>query len=251
MSNLVIANILAVLPVIYLLFWFVKSNTNKRTPIYLIFLVFIAGSASTSAVILVEWFLGAANIAIYAVMGRLYGNLFKAFAIAGFVEELAKLLVILFIIWKSKRFTQRMDAVVYGAAASLGFAFVENVLYVSEGGIMTAVLRGITAVPLHAICGALSGSQIGEAKFIRNGKEIRIFMGLSLAVLVHGTYDFLLFHFSPIPVGSGGLAAYAIIPLLFASYSLLKSVIKDLNNRDKKDIDTRRALRDAMRTGDR
>jgi hypothetical protein len=82
---------------------------------------------------------------------------------------------------------------VYAAAAGLGFAAVENIFYVLEGGIAVGVLRAIASVPGHMIFSCVWGYALGTAKF-RPGSARRpgIIAGLSGAIVLHGIFNFSL-----------------------------------------------------------
>lgn len=114
----------------------------------------------------------------------------KAFLGAAIPEELLKFTVVYFFSARRSAFDEPMDGVVYGAAASLGFATLENILYVATGDLSTAILRAFTAVPGHAFCGALMGYFIGQSKFKAGGKGRNLFAALFWPILLHGVYDF-------------------------------------------------------------
>jgi len=84
-----------------------------------------------------------------------------------------------------------MDGVVYGATASLGFATLENILYVAHGGWIVAVARALTAVPCHACLGAILGYYVGQARF-KSERKVSPWLGLLVATLLHALYDFPL-----------------------------------------------------------
>ena len=74
------------------------------------------------------------------------GALFTSFVVAALVEETMKVAVVYAVAWDRKNYDERLDAVVYGARAGLGFALVENILYMLQqqtldGAIQTWVLR--------------------------------------------------------------------------------------------------------------
>jgi RsiW-degrading membrane proteinase PrsW (M82 family) len=100
----------------------------------------------------------------------LYG-LVAAFLQAGIPEELFKFLMLWFVVARRASFDEPMDGVVYGVALSLGFATLENVLYVSTGGLEVALTRALTAVPCHAFLGAIMGYFVGRAKFAESGRR--------------------------------------------------------------------------------
>jgi len=85
--------------------------------------------------------------------------------------------------------------------AALGFATVENVLYVLSGGAGVGALRAALAVPSHAFDGVVMGYFLGEAKFARSDAAGNLIsaLGLALAVVAHGLYDFIVFTIDKAP----------------------------------------------------
>ena len=81
---------------------------------------------------------------------------------AGLTEESLKFIVLYFYIRPKAAFNEPMDAIVYGTIASLGFATLENLTYVYSGSpesdsFTIAIIRAISAIPLHACCGIIMG----------------------------------------------------------------------------------------------
>ena len=102
---------------------------------------------------------------------------------------------------------------------SMGFACTENIMYVLDGGYQTGILRAFTAVPAHATFGVLMGFYMGRAKFSKNRLRLNL-MGLLLATIFHGAYDFFLFiNFIP------GISIGAFISLIIGIV-LSKKAIK-------------------------
>ena len=75
----------------------------------------------------------------------------------------------------------------------MGFATLENILYVQKFGMQTGLLRMFLSVPAHATFGVLMGYHAGKAKFDKSNSGILLFLGLFWAVLFHGVFDFFLF----------------------------------------------------------
>ncbi len=127
-----------------------------------------------------------------------YGHaLYSAFVVAAIPEEAAKLGCILLVAWKRPEFDERMDGIVYGARAGLGFALVENVAYLllipaslSEF-VSLFIARAVLAVPGHAAWGAILGYFAAKRRF--DGRGPGMLGGYLLAVLLHGAYDAFLF----------------------------------------------------------
>ncbi len=85
-----------------------------------------------------------------------------------------------------------MDGLVYGAAASLGFAAFENVLYVLDGGMEVAIARALTAVPFHCLDGAIMGYFIALYVHSEPRRHVYLVLGLVVPILLHGAYDWPL-----------------------------------------------------------
>ncbi|OUR99049.1 protease PrsW [Flavobacteriales bacterium 33_180_T64] len=116
----------------------------------------------------------------------------KAFLVVGLTEEFSKYIIVRYFAQPKKAFNEPFDGIVYAVMVSMGFAATENIFYVLEGGYVTGILRAFTAVPAHATFGILMGYFMGKAKFSKNKASLNI-LGLLLAMLFHGFYDFFLF----------------------------------------------------------
>ena len=95
------------------------------------------------------------------------------------------------------------DGIVYGVFVSLGFAGVENVLYVLNAGFGTAVVRAIFSIPGHAMFGVVMGFYLSRAKWAEKyGQRHRMRADLRRSFFVpavlHGLYDFLLMGFETV-----------------------------------------------------
>lgn len=115
-----------------------------------------------------------------------------AYCIVALVEETGKFSVVRFYCYPRASFDEPLDGIVYSVIASMGFATVENILYVTENGFGTAIVRMFLSVPAHATFAVLMGYFIGKAKFSVHGTAL-LFIGLLIAVFFHGTFDFFLF----------------------------------------------------------
>ena len=113
---------------------------------------------------------------------------------AGLTEEILKFLVLYFYIRPKSAFNEPMDAIVYGVVVSLGFATFENISYVYMGGFENdsfsiAIMRAVSAIPLHATCGIIMGYFFGLYAFT-NSKNFLI-KSLIFPIAIHATYNFL------------------------------------------------------------
>jgi len=142
------------------------------------------------------------------------GASFHAFFVAAGVEEACKLSVIFWMVWWLPDFDERMDGIVYASRAGLGFALVENVMYLFgeptlSDQIETWVMRAVLAVPGHAMWTGMAGAMAARRRF--DGKGLGIVGGYLLAVAFHGAYDLTAFVQVPLHLeGHARLAALAI-----------------------------------------
>ena len=149
----------------------------------------------------------------FGARGGLVSSTLFFFLIVGPVEETVKLLAVRLYAYRARRFSAVVDGAVYGAVAGLGFAFIENALYITrqiDGAVAEAEFGvaligaggGITAIralagPGHVIYSAVAGYYLGLAKFNPDHRGPLVIKGLLLAAAIHGLYN------STVGIGSG------------------------------------------------
>lgn len=115
-----------------------------------------------------------------------------ALVVVAFAEEFSKYLILRYYAYRQKEFNEPFDGIVYGAIIGLGFAGIENILYVADGGLQVGILRMFTAVPAHASFGIIMGYYFGMAwQYKHRAREFK-FKGLLAAIVLHGLYNFFL-----------------------------------------------------------
>ena len=138
---------------------------------------------------------------------------------AGLTEESLKFLVLYFYIRPKTAFNEPMDAIVYGTIVSLGFATLENLSYVYSGSpdidsLTIAILRAISAIPLHASCGIIMGYFFGLHAFL--GSKSSLIKSLIIPISIHATYNYL--------TGFGFMWFYFLFAVMLYAQSLHKKV---------------------------
>jgi len=177
---------LALLPAILLLRYFVSKDQFPE-PTRVVLITFGLGCAIILPVIPVA--LGLMWLLPESLPAPLAGAL-VAFMGAAIPEEGFKWLVLHRYCLRHSAFDEPMDGIVYGAAAGLGFAALENVLYVASGGVMVAVARGLTAVPVHAALGVIMGEYFGRARVAEGAERRRLLWRAWLVPMaLHGLYN--------------------------------------------------------------
>jgi RsiW-degrading membrane proteinase PrsW (M82 family) len=171
----------------FLLVWYFRARDANPEPARVLWATFGLGVATVIPVLCVAI---PVMLAIRTEPDPILRGGLQALFAAALPEELFKYLVVRFYCMRHREFDEPMDGIVYGAVASLGFATLENVLYVASGGLGTAIARALTAVPAHAFMGGLMGYYIGQARF---GDQTARAKNLTLAyfvpMAVHALYD--------------------------------------------------------------
>jgi RsiW-degrading membrane proteinase PrsW (M82 family) len=185
-----------------LMLWLVIAADERPGPPTKVWTAFLLGAASISMLRLVR----APFLAVLSAPENPWAAqvLYSVFGVAT-PEEIVKILVIVAVSARRRRFADPMDTVVYGAAAGLGFAAYENLAYLVQHAEMwrsLAALRSVLTVPFHGALGiiagaylaiARSGTALGAHRYHRDWARISSRILILLApVLLHASFDFPL-----------------------------------------------------------
>lgn len=186
----------ALLPVFLILRYVYFLDKNEREPLGFVLKVVVWGAIFSIPCAGVERFMISLISSFYDPATINFAWIENTVGVA-LVEELSKWLVLMLIVWKNQNFDYRYDGIVYAVSASLGFAALENILYVLSYGTGVSIGRAIFAIPGHATFGVFMGYFLSRAKtFWIDDKRIRMtickLLALALPMLIHGCYDFLL-----------------------------------------------------------
>lgn len=211
----------AVLPAIALLCYIRKLDKIEAEPMSMMIRLCGFGALTVISAVILELIGGMILGAFFAEDSLIYLLLHNFVVVAG-AEESGKLLALKKGTWKSPEFNYTYDAVVYATAASLGFAAVENIMYVMDGGFTVALMRAATAIPGHTVFGVFMGFYYGLAKKAEMRRDIpgmqhQLSLALIVPVLLHGFYDFCL------SIGSTlFIAVFLVFFILFVVYAFKK-----------------------------
>lgn len=188
MVNDIIILALSVLPVIILGIYVYKKDKFNKEPLWMIIKAFCGGILSIPIALSFD------STVAGIIPGE--GAFYNAFFQAGITEEVAKWMIFMIFIWKSRHFDEYIDGIVYACFISLGFACIENILYVFNtetftSALGTSFMRGVLAVPAHFLFAVIMGYYLAMAKF--GGRMVfNLALSLIFPIIAHGTYDFLL-----------------------------------------------------------
>jgi RsiW-degrading membrane proteinase PrsW (M82 family) len=204
--------LLALAPSAALFIFFYSRDRYRKEPFGKLAKTFLFGALSLAPAALTSLCLERLTGWTSSTPSLLQGFLGALF-IVGLVEEGAKFLVVRFYAYHLREFDEPYDGIMYSVMAALGFATVENVLYVVTQGAGTGVMRGLLTVPVHAFDGVLMGYFVGLAKFQKTlGRGYWYSAaGFLLAVLAHAVYDFMVFSLDRAPLLIVSLALFAVL----------------------------------------
>jgi RsiW-degrading membrane proteinase PrsW (M82 family) len=183
--------------------WYVDVTAGE--PLGLLVVTFVLGVLFAGFAAVVNTLLSPVQF-VGSVFGLfpLLGSAVFFYLVVGPVEETVKLLAVRLYAYRHSRFGAVVDGAVYGAVAGLGFATIENALFIArsvlaaEGmgnviaiGTTTATVRAL-AGPGHVIYSAFAGYYLGLARFNEESAGPLVLKGILIAAFVHATYNTLV-----------------------------------------------------------
>ena len=185
----------ALLPVAILLFYIYKKDQFCPEPTAQLAKAFVFGVLSVPLSLCVSVPLHLLGLVTYnyATITECIGSAFLGAAIP---EESAKLFMLWLFLRKNKFYDEKVDGIVYAVCISLGFAALENIIYIFgnlDSFVWISVLRAMFAVPGHFCFGILMGYYYSLAKFYPQSRTTNKILILAAPIFAHGVYDSILF----------------------------------------------------------
>ena len=224
--NDILLVVAALLPAAALCFYVFKKDRTEKEPIGLLLLLLGLGAAICFPAVIGEtmliesiqaFFEGSIRVVDGEAVEFLNNTTYVAYNIAenfigiALVEEGLKFLVLYLVTRRNKNFNCLFDGLIYSVFVSLGFAALENVLYVTQYGFEVAILRALLSVPGHMFFAVLMGyyysmwNLYSRANALERSYKVNGFilpsapeftykkyllLSLLMPVLAHGFYDF-------------------------------------------------------------
>ncbi len=190
--------VLSLLPALALVAYVWWTDTATAEPFSLLAVTFALGVLFAGFAAIIN------GVGSFLQIIPVVGPVWFFYLVVGPVEETVKWLAVRMYAYRSPRFDAVIDGAVYGAVAGLGFATIENALYITDAvsnpviGNVLGAGGGITparaiAGPGHVIYSAFAGYYLGLAKFNRDRAGPIVVKGLLIAALIHATYNTLTF----------------------------------------------------------
>jgi RsiW-degrading membrane proteinase PrsW (M82 family) len=204
---------ISIIPGIFLVYRYFSKDIYKKEPWAVVWKSFFWGAAMLIPAGILE-----TSIKI-PYPNSFWGMAAENFLLIALTEELCKFWVIRFYSYRNVSFDETMDGIVYGVAVASGFATFENIFYVTEHGMAVGLIRAVLSVPSHAFSGAILGYWLAKSKFQNISAWYASFIALSIVVITHGFFDFVLTY------QKGSYFYLSIIPVILQAW-LVKRYVK-------------------------
>jgi RsiW-degrading membrane proteinase PrsW (M82 family) len=186
-----------ILPALFWLWFWLKEDQKHPEPKWVVIRVFILGSL----IVIPAYFLEK----LVAGQGfRLNGKIvFSTVVLWSVIEEGLKYIAVYLGAFKSRFFDEPIDAMIYMITGAIGFAAVENTLFMinalnQDGAsdlsfLLTGNFRFIGATIVHIVASAIVGCFVGLAFYDRRAKRIlATAIGLIVAISLHALFNYTI-----------------------------------------------------------
>lgn len=182
---------LAIAPGIAICIYIYLKDKYNKEPISMLIWSFVLGMLSIIPAIIIQ--LSFTNFYGDWMKADQVNIAFFSFAVVALSEEGSKLLTLRLFIYPRKAFDDPFDGIMYAVMIGMGFATLENVGYVMQHGIATAITRMFLSVPAHGTFAVLMGYYVGLAKFYPARRHRYYLFALLFPAFFHGSFDYCLF----------------------------------------------------------
>ena len=194
MTTNIMIIIAALIPSLILIGYICFKDKNAPEPTSQLLKAFIFGMISADLSLCISIPLGAIG-AFSSTPQTVFDHFCVAFFGAGIPEEIAKFVMLWLALRRNPAFDEHLDGIVYAVCIGMGFAFVENIGYLSNAGeywVHTGIVRSIISVPGHYAFAVLMGYYYSYAHF--GHSNVRLFKILTLAapIVAHTLFDWIL-----------------------------------------------------------
>lgn len=229
--------IAALAPVAVLIYYIYRRDKYQKEPVKELLKAFGLGIMSVFASLLISTPLG--SMGMYGnEPSTLWGSLSTSFFGAAVPEEIAKFLMFWLLVRKNRFFDERMDGIVYASVVSLGFAAVENIMYLVsnyESWLAVGISRALFSVPAHFFFGVLMGYYYSLYRFCPSESKAYGWLILGAPIIAHGLFDTVLFSVNVLP----SLSLILMVLFLILCNSLRKRASRSIAEHLERDAEVK------------
>ena len=186
--------IISIAPSIAFLMWIYFKDKYEKEPIKFLAKLFFIGVLISIPAIVIEDILLKINI-----KNEYISLAYIAFIVAASTEEILKAIVLITYTLKSRNYTEKLDGIVYSIFITLGFATVENIIYIFYENYLNlfeiGLSRALISIPAHIMFAINMGYYLSMYKFNSQSKyknRIYLLKTIVIPIILHGFFDFIL-----------------------------------------------------------
>lgn len=242
--NLTLLLISALTPIIVLICYIYIRDKHQREPVKELFKAFGLGILSVFVSLIISTPLELLGLFSNSP-STLGGCIATSFLGAAIPEELAKFFMFWLLVRNNRFFDEKMDGIVYASIVSLGFAALENVMYLAtnyDSWLEVGITRALFSVPGHFFFGVLMGYYYSLVRFCPSVPKSYRWLVLVAPILAHGLFDTILFSTSVAP----GIGLILMIVFLVFCNSLRKRASHSIKSHLMADAVTESSERDVI-----
>jgi RsiW-degrading membrane proteinase PrsW (M82 family) len=226
--------IFGILPSLTWLSYYLRRDAHPE-PKRMILKIFLWGAVITIPVFFVQ--IGLAYLLDKTSISPFLSSLIYWFLVISLTEEIFKYLVVKMKVLNSPHMDEPMDIVIYMIVVALGFAALENILYLfAPAGqfsfnvfisrtLIISFIRFIGATFLHTLCSAVIGYALAISYCDEKNRLLEIIFGITMAVALHGVYDFSIMTLDGhLKLIVPALVILALAFLVFSGFEKLKKI---------------------------
>ena len=186
--------IAALAPVVMLFYYIYRKDQFAKEPVKELLKAFGLGVLSTMVSFCISIPLDILGF-FPAYPSTVWDAVTISFFGAAIPEEIAKFFLFWLFVRRNRYFDEHMDGIVYASVISLGFAGLENIMYLfsARDWVATGIMRALFSVPGHFFFGILMGYYYSLVRFDPLTPSINKFLVLGAPILAHGLYDTIVF----------------------------------------------------------
>lgn len=218
-SQFAIAFVAGLVPALFWVWFWLREDNKKPEPFFLLAIAFIAGMAIVPVALPLQ------KLAMQLYSGA---NVMLVWVV---VEEVLKYTVALALIFWNAEVDEPIDMVIYMIVVALGFAALENALFIFNplvmgeylNSVMTGGFRFLGATLLHVLASGTVGIFLGLSYYLSKTKQVLAgTLGLFIAIVLHALFNFFIMDASGETILAVFLFVWIGIILLFLLFEKIK-----------------------------